>query len=413
MRGDEPAARQAGARAITGLWAVVLLAAAAVAATTIVARHDLGAGDLSSNVGLVASVAAYATLGALIVRRAGNAMGWVMLGGGAALAFLALASNYAVLGVATFPGSLPAAKPVGALAQASFAVVIFTLAFLFLLFPTGTLPSRRWLPVAAVGVLLTGLTTAGLALQPGPVTLPAPGGVSVIFPNPMAVEHPGPVLHTLLIGTTAGLSIAAAVFLAAALLSLAVRYRAGGLLPRHQIKWLALTAVAFAGCWLIALLASAAGQAWLTTVANTAVELLALLGIPAAMTIAILRYRLYDIDRIISRTVAYAIVTGLLVGLYAGLVLLATGVLRLSDPAAVAVAALTAAALFSPLRRRVQGAVDRRFNRARYDADQSIAAFAAQLKDAVDLDSVRNDLAGAVRQTLEPAHISVWLRQRD
>ena len=147
--------------------------------------------------------------------------------------------------------------------------------------------------------------------------------------------------------------------------------------------------------------------------ANTAVELLALLGIPAAMTIAILRYRLYDIDRIISRTVAYAIVTGLLVGLYAGLVLLATGVLRLSDPAAVAVAALTAAALFSPLRRRVQGAVDRRFNRARYDADQSIAAFAAQLKDAVDLDSVRNDLAGAVRQTLEPAHISVWLRQRD
>jgi hypothetical protein len=101
------------------------------------------------------------------------------------------------------------------------------------------------------------------------------------------------------------------------------------------------------------------------------------------------------------------------VGVYAGLVLLATQVLPLSDPVAVAVAALTAAALFSPLRGRVQGAVDRRFNRARYNADQSITAFAAQLKDAVDLDSVRNDLVGAVRQTLEPAHISVWLRRRD
>jgi hypothetical protein len=411
MTGAGPSPRQV--RVSTGLWAMVLLAAAAVAATTIVARSDLGPGDLSSNVGLVASVAAYATLGALIIRRAGNAMGWVMLGGAAALAFLALASNYAVLGVATFPGSLPAAKPVGALAQASFAVVIFTLAFLFLLFPTGTLPSRRWLPVAGVGVLLTGLTTAGLAVQPGLVTLPAPGGVSVIFPNPMAVEHPGPVPHTLLIGTTTGLSIAAAVFLAAALLSLAVRYRAGGLLLRHQIKWLALTAVAFVGCWLIATLASAAGQAWLTTVANTAVQLLALLGIPAAMTLAILRYRLYDIDRIISRTLTYTIVTGLLVGLYAGLVLLATSVLPFSDPAAVALAALTAAALFSPLRRRVQGIVDRRFNRARYDADQSITAFAAQLKDATDLDSVRQDLASAVRQALEPAHIAVWLTKRD
>jgi hypothetical protein len=371
---------------------VALLAAAAGVALTIVARADLSPGDLSSSLGTVASAAAYATLGALIVRRAGNAMGWIMLAGGAALAFLGLASLYAVLGVATFPGSLPAAKQVGALSQCSFAVVAFTIAFLFLLFPTGTLPSRRWLPVAAAGVVLTGLTTVGLAVQPGPVTLIAPGGVSVIFPNPLAVEH----LSPLLIGTNTGFSVAVAAFLATALLSLAARYRAGGPLLRHQIKWLALTAVGFAGCLLIAVLAGVAGQAGLTTVAYTGTELLGLLGIPAAMTLAILRYRLYDIDRIISRTLTYAIVTGLLVGLYAGLVLLATQVLPFSDPAAVAVAALTAAALFSPLRRRVQGAVDRRFNRARYDADQSITAFAAQLKDPTDLDSVRNDLVGTV-----------------
>ena len=125
-----------------------------------------------------------------------------------------------------------------------------------------------------------------------------------------------------------------------------------------------------------------------------------------------MRYRLYEIDRIISRTLAYALVTGLLVGVYAGLVLLATRVLSVHTPVAVAASTLAAAALFNPLRRRVQQLVDRRFNRARYDADQTIAAFAARLKDAVDLDSVRDDLAGVVHHTLEPAHVSVWISQR-
>jgi len=132
-----------------------------------------------------------------------------------------------------------------------------------------------------------------------------------------------------------------------------------------------------------------------------------------AIAIAVLKYRLYDIDRIISRTLAYAIVTGLLVGVYAGLVLLATEGFGLHTPVAVAAATLAAAALFSPVRRRVQQAVDRRFNRARYDADQIVAAFAARLKDAVDLDSVRDDLAGVVHQALEPAHVSVWISHRD
>ena len=131
--------------------------------------------------------------------------------------------------------------------------------------------------------------------------------------------------------------------------------------------------------------------------------------IPVAIGIAVLRYRLYDIDRIISRTVAYAIVTGLLVGVYAGLVLLATQVLRVHTPVAVAVATLAAAALFSPVRRWVQRRVDRQFNRARYDADQIAAAFAARLQDTVDLSSVRDDLTGIVSRALEPAHVSVWI----
>ncbi len=129
------------------------------------------------------------------------------------------------------------------------------------------------------------------------------------------------------------------------------------------------------------------------------------------MGVAIFRYRLFDIDRLISRTLAYAIVTGLLVGVYAGIVLLATRVVSITTPVAVAGSTL-AAALFNPLRRRVQRAVDRRFNRARYDADTAVAAFAARLKDAVDLDSVRDDLAGVVREALEPAHVSVWISRR-
>jgi hypothetical protein len=135
-----------------------------------------------------------------------------------------------------------------------------------------------------------------------------------------------------------------------------------------------------------------------------------LAALPVGIGVGILKYRLYEIDRVISRTLAYAIVTGLLVGVYAGLVLLATEVLQFHSSVAVAISTLTAAALFNPLRRRVQHAVDHRFNRARYDADQTVTAFAARLKDAVDLDSVRDDLAAVVENALEPAHVSVWIR---
>ncbi|HEY1000118.1 MAG TPA: hypothetical protein VGD83_10800, partial [Streptosporangiaceae bacterium] len=134
--------------------------------------------------------------------------------------------------------------------------------------------------------------------------------------------------------------------------------------------------------------------------------------LPVCVGIAILRYRLYDIDRIISRAVAYAIVTGVLVGVCAGLVLLTTRGLSFRTPVAVAASTLAAAALFSPLQQRVQRIVDRRFNRARYDADQIAAAFAARLMDTVDLPSVRGDLAAIVDQALEPAHLFVWINER-
>ena len=131
--------------------------------------------------------------------------------------------------------------------------------------------------------------------------------------------------------------------------------------------------------------------------------------LPVSIGVAILKYRLYEIDRIVSRTLAYAIVTGLLVGVYAGLVLLATQVLKVHGTVAVAASTLVAAALFNPVRRRVQHVVDRRFNRARYDAERMVTAFAARLQDTVDPDAVRADLTGVVHAALEPTHVSVWL----
>jgi hypothetical protein len=152
----------------------------------------------------------------------------------------------------------------------------------------------------------------------------------------------------------------------------------------------------------------ALGLPWVTDV--VADGFIALL--PVSIGVAVLRYRLFDIDRVFSRTLAYAIVTGLLVGVYAGLVLLATQVFRFHSSVAVAVSTLAAAALFAPVRRWVQRVVDRRFNRARYDAERMVTAFAARLKDAVDLDSVRDDLAGTVHRALEPEHLSVWISYR-
>ena len=180
-----------------------------------------------------------------------------------------------------------------------------------------------------------------------------------------------------------------------------VRFRRSGQEQRLQLKWFMYASAVAA---VIVLAAAQFGGNNPLAAFEIAFTL-----IPAAVGIAILKYRLYDIDRIISRTLAYAIVTGLLVGLYAGLVLLATQVFGLQAPVGVAAATLAAAALFNPLRRRVQHVEDRRFNRVRYDADQTVAAFAARLRDAVDLDTVRTDLVAVVNKAVEPSHTSVWI----
>ena len=393
------------------LWAVTVLAALAAAALTLVAADELAHGDLASNLALSVSVAAYATLGALIVRRAGHAIGWLTLAASAAQAFLTLASIYAVIGVATFPGALPAAKQVGTLAECSFPAVVFTVGFMFLLFPTGTLPSRRWRPVAAAGLVLAGLTTAGLVVHPRMVELIAPGGASLSYPNPLAPGDPGPVLRTVLVGTLNGLSAAFLPFLAAAIVSLAVRYRAGGRLLRQQVKWLALTAVGFTICMLIALLGLADGQAWLTTVAYTAVQLIALFGIPAAMAITILRHRLYNIDVIISRAVVYGLLSAAVTGVYAGIVLgIGTFVGHRSGPLLTIAAAVTIALLFQPLRRRAQLFANRLVYGQRATPYQALSDFAGDMAGQIDLTEAVDRMVSVLAGATGADRAEAWIR---
>ena len=198
--------------------------------------------------------------------------------------------------------------------------------------------------------------------------------------------------------------------------AVAVRFARPSAEERLQLKWFAMAALLVFVAIIPLALAPQIGLS--PAVASAAVSApkvvfcLRLACLYAAIAVAASR-PLNDIDRVISRTLAYAIVTGVPAGVYAGPLPLATEVLRVHGPVAAAVATLAAAALFSPVRRRLQRRVDRRFNRARYDADQTVAAFAARLKDAVDLDTICDDMARVVHKALEPAHVSVWTSRRD
>jgi hypothetical protein len=345
--------------------------------------------------------AGFGGVGALLTRRRpGHPVGWIFAAAGM-LAAVDFASFEYALAVVVGHRDLPAGEYVGWLQLWIWVpfVALITV-YLPLLFPDGRLPGPRWRPVSCAAAGCGVIAAAGLAITPGVVVnLRA-------LRNPFGV-HPAAVSNTAIAVGLAGLL--GCVMLA--VWSLLVRARRGTSVERQQIKWLA-----YVGCLVAATLVSSTILSLSTGTAARIAEgalMVAIVTVPVAVAVAVLKYRLYDIDRVISRTLAYAIVTGLLAGIYAGLVLLATQVLRFSSPVAVAAATLAAAALVSPVRRRVQHAVDRRFNRARYDAEATVAAFAARLKDAVDLDAVRDDLASVVQAALEPAHVRVWTGQRD
>jgi hypothetical protein len=340
-------------------------------------------------------------------RKPRNPLGWCLLGLTVAGALSDDGSLYAIAGYRIRHGTLPLAW-VAMLAQPAWAILVVLIGLSVLIFPDGTLPSPRlrwvlWLYLAiGLAWMVSAYVITVNAILRHAIRVDSGGNLLALDNGPNSPPWWNVLQDVLLVAV----AVSTLVSLAGQLVS----YRRSSGERRQQLKWLlGGFAVGLAGLVLAAALSHATGF-W-SVVGHVAI--FALFAVPVSMGMAILKYRLYDIDRVLSRTLAYAIVTGLLIGVYAGLVLLAQQVLRFSSPVAVAASTLAAAALFNPVRRRVQHAVDRRFNRARYDADQTIAAFAARLQDAVDLDTVRADLAGVVQAALEPAHLTVWTAPRE
>jgi hypothetical protein len=384
----------------TVLGILMLVLAVALVPLSILARQNP-----ATNGGETLVVLPFAAAGFVVARRQpGNPVGWLLLTF-AACFLLSNDSGFYAAAVYRLGYHLPLA-PAALVLYELWGPALGALLLVILLFPDGWPPPGFWRRAAwawsAVAVLfMIALAAAALeAIIGHRIRLDGFDGLA-------AIDHP-----TGWFAVTQGLfGIVGICLLVCAVARQVLNWRHSAGERRQQLKWLTSGAVVAGICMVLNLLTG--GSSAPATVLLSNVLLCGVAALPVSVGVAILKYRLYDIDRLISRTLAYALVTGLLVGVYAGLVLLTTQVFGVHSTVAVAASTLVAAALFNPVRRRVQRAVDRRFNRARYDADQTVAAFAARLKDAVDLAAVRHDLADVVHQALEPAHVSVWISHRD
>jgi hypothetical protein len=363
------------------------------------------------------SFLAFPVVGALIAsRQPRNPIGWICLADGLLWMFTGLTDTYYVYGT-TQPGAVPFPVAVGTLANQWLWVPTVGLLgiYLLLLFPDGRLPSRRWRPLAWFSGVMIVLLSITEGLAPGP--LENQGGVR----NPFGLERfPWLADAALVMLPLLPLCIVASA------VSLVLRYRRSEGEVRQQIKWIAFVA-SFAGLvYLIALaspfilfpelLSNEAGlpptPLWFDLLVSVA--LLGFAGVPVAIGFAVLKYRLYEIDLIINRTLVYGSLTATLVAAYFGCVVLLQGALRAltgeGSQLAVVASTLAIAALFNPLRRRIQGFIDRRFYRRKYDARKTLEAFSARLRDETDLDALNAELVGVVRETMHPAHVGLWLR---
>ena len=356
-------------------------------------------GGLSTAVIVVPAVAVGTLLAA---RRPRNPIGWILL----AILLLGVSptDQYVILDYRMHHGTLPLGGVVVVLGD-SWPLWLPLIAILLWLFPDGRLPPGRW-HRTAVALVATGILL-GLAASAPAVVAVAGHDVRIDASGSLTTEQGGAwfVLQT-------AVAVGAIAAFLAWLVVQVPSYRRSVDQRRQQLKWLYSGGTVFLvsillGIFIVPLaLGDAAGYG--PPVVNDLLDLGAA-ALPVCIGVAVLKYRLYAIDHIISRVISYAIITAVLAGVFAGLVLLATVVLPIKTPVAVAAATLAAAALFNPLRRRVQHAVDRRFNRARYNAETVVAAFTERLRQTVDLDTVRADLVGVVEEAFQPAHVSVWL----
>jgi hypothetical protein len=348
-------------------------------------------------VGLTATL--FASVGALIAFRArGNAVGWLLWACGLPMA-LTLA------GITWVARGLPAAAWAEWLAEWVSVISFVLVAYILLLFPDGKLRSRRWRPA----LWLSHVTLVAVLLG---MFTPYVHGTEYAYDSPLGLNSYRKGVYGVLLnnGNLGWFLLPLAIVAGAA--SFVVRYRGSTGVQRQQLKWFALAAgvnaFGFSTMCVTYLLSVVGGIK--SIAAPVVFMVLCVNAIPVASGFAILRYRLYDIDRIISRALAYLVVSGVLVGVYLGVVAAATAVLPSHSSVAVAAATLAAAAVLEPTRRRAQTLVDRRFNRARYNAVTTITAFASRQKDRVDPATVCDDLSRTISATLEPSLVTVWIR---
>ena len=336
----------------------------------------------------------YTVVGALVAMRdPRNPIGWLLSVAGVLAMTTFFVSQYAAFATTTAPGSLPGAGVAIWLSLWLWMGMLGSMLYTVMLFPSGRLPTRRWRPASWIAGLVLGLVAIifafGTPATSDPVPLPNPLWIPALAPLYEVVQA-GFVLFVVLFGL--------------AVASLVVRFRRSRGVERQQLKW-----IVAAGVMMVVTLAAGLvwefDWAWIGSV----------LALPMSIGLAILRYRLYDIDVLINRALVYGALSACLLGTYVLSVLGLTALVRPitgSSDIAVAGSTLAVVALFQPLRRRVQGAVDRRFYRSRYDAARTMDAFAARLREQVDLDALSGELVGVVRETVQPAHAALWLRQR-
>jgi hypothetical protein len=347
----------------------------------------------------------FVSLGLLVMyRRPRNPIGWIIAGSGVAAATSGFTESYAIYALFTAPGSLPGGEAMAWLSSWIIVPVLFAApAMLFLLFPDGTLLSRRWRPAFWLVILTTGSTIAGAFLNPVMNDAPFED-----VANPLSIDAPRALYEALGNIGWPGMAVS---FLVAAL-AMIVRLRRSRGMERQQLKWLAAAAA-------ILPLASAAGVVSFYLGYDAVGGFLAIFSIIPiflAAGYAVLKYRLYDIDVIINRTLVYGSLTLMLALVYFGGVATIQTLFRAltgqeqQPQVAVVVSTLAIAALFNPLRRRMQSLIDRRFYRGKYDAQTTLSAFSNKLREETDLDRLGDELLSAVRETMQPAHASLWLR---
>ena len=393
---------------------IVWLLAIAVGAAAIVARAAWPAPipqtTFGISTGAIVSMAilgvVWASIGAiLVVRRAGGPIGRLMVVIGIGAAVTALLSSVTF---AAFAEGTPRADSIASIAAeliVGFNVFLVLMGYIPFIFPTGRALSERWNLVARLYLVVGFSLSAIQFIQPGGAAL-TPG-----IPNPIGF---GPDLQPILGDQVTSRLDAIVAAIGTVLIVPAVwaRYRVANHTERQQLKWFGLAAAITAGAVVATAVLSAVTTGPIDRTPLVAMTI-AGMTIPVAIGVAILRYHLYDIDRVISRTLAYIVITGLLLGAYAVIVLLLGGPLAGvtgGDTISVALSTLIVAALFQPLRGRVQAIVDRRFDRARIDADRTSAAFSERLRDEVDMDTLTADLGETVRTSVRPDRIGVWLR---